>query len=166
MRPSTLWILAASVCVLAILTTGLPAQSDSLAIVHVTLIDATGAPAKPHMTVVVAADRIGEVGPAARVRVPVGAQVIDGTGKFLIPGLWDMHVHLGSYENARRTLPLLLAGGVTGVRDMASPLSDALRLRRETRDGTMAGPEIVTAGPILQGKLPFEVPPLVRMVST
>jgi imidazolonepropionase-like amidohydrolase len=155
------------VCLLAF-TSATPAscaQSRSLAFTHVTLIDGTGSEPKPDTTVLIEGKRIVAVGSSMRTRPPAGAEIVDGTGRFLIPGLWDMHVHLGSYDDGKRTLQLLLAGGVTGVRDMASPLADALRLRRETGNGAILGPEIVTAGPILQGRLPFEMPPLVRMVS-
>src|SRR6266508_6504738 len=69
-------------------------QSIPLAFTHVTVIDANGAPAKLDMTLVVVGDRITELGPTKRVRVPKDAQVVDATGKFLIPGLWDMHVHI------------------------------------------------------------------------
>ena len=69
------------------------APAKSLAITGVTVIDATGAPAQPDITVVVTGDRITAVGKPGEVRVPAGAQVVDGKGKYLIPGLWDMHVH-------------------------------------------------------------------------
>jgi hypothetical protein len=71
----------------------------------------------------------------------------------------------GTGAKARKVLPRLLAYGITGVRDMASPLDDILRLRRETAGGTVLGPQIVAAGPILQRPLPFRPPPLVRTVT-
>jgi cytosine/adenosine deaminase-related metal-dependent hydrolase len=143
----------------------LRSQSPSLVLTHVTVIDATGAPAKPDMTVIVTGDRIVGIGRANALRVPNNAQVFDATGKFLIPGLWDMHVHLGSYEDGKKALPHLLAYGITGVRDMASPIDDILRLKRETADASIVGPQMVVAGPILQAPLPFRVPSLVRTVS-
>jgi hypothetical protein len=76
-----------------------------------------------------------------------------------------MHVHLGSYADGVKVLPRLVGYGITGVRDMASPLDDGLRFRRETGDSTILGPQIVTAGPILQRPLPFALPPLVRTVT-
>src|SRR5207248_10580167 len=87
------------------------APATALAIAGVTVIDATGAPARPGMTVVVTGDRITAVGKSGEVRVPEGARVVDGEGKYLIPGLWDMHVHTA----APSYLPLYLANGVTGV---------------------------------------------------
>jgi hypothetical protein len=73
-------------------------QSKPLIFTHVTVIDMTGAPAKPDMTVVVDGGRISALGKSGKVRIPKGAQVINAAGKFMIPGLWDMHVHSGSYQ--------------------------------------------------------------------
>src|SRR5258705_7672420 len=86
---------------------------------HVTVIDGTGAPAKPDMTVVIIGNRIAALGEAGKFRVPKDAKVIDATGKYLIPGLWDMHVHTGYKETY---LPLYIANGITGVRDMGGDL--------------------------------------------
>jgi imidazolonepropionase-like amidohydrolase len=141
------------------------AQSIAVAVTNVTLIDGTGAPPSPTMTVIVNGGRITTIGRAGSVPVPHDAIVVDGTGKFLIPGLWDMHVHVGSYQDGVKVLPRLVGYGITGVRDMASPPDDILRLRRETDDSTILGPQIVAAGPILQGPLPFKLPPLVRTVT-
>ncbi|AMY09299.1 imidazolonepropionase [Luteitalea pratensis] len=76
-----------------------------------------------------------------------------------------MHVHIGGHDEGTKILPRLVAYGITGVRDMASPVDEILRLRRETTDGTLVGPQIVAAGPILQRPLPFRTPPLVRTVT-
>ncbi len=65
----------------------------ALVFTHVTVIDATGAPAKPDMTVVIKGGRISALGKTAYLDLPENAHVVDATGKFLIPGLWDMHVH-------------------------------------------------------------------------
>jgi cytosine/adenosine deaminase-related metal-dependent hydrolase len=62
------------------------------------------------MSVVIIGNRIAGLGPSAKLHIPEGAQQVDATGKFLIPGLWDMHVHL----NYRDYLPLFIANGVTG----------------------------------------------------
>src|SRR5262245_25341161 len=69
-------------------------HAAALVIAHVTIIDATGRAPLPDMTITIRDGRITEIGQAGKVRAPREAQVIDGTGKFLIPGLWDMHVHL------------------------------------------------------------------------
>jgi imidazolonepropionase-like amidohydrolase len=140
------------------------AQLKAIVVADVTLID--GAGARPRVvTVVVEGDRIAAIGRSRRQRMPPGAKVVDGRGKYLIPGLWDMHVHIGGYGEGAKILPRLVAYGITGVRDMASPVDDILRLRRESADGTLLGPQIVAAGPILQRPLPFRTPPLVRTVA-
>jgi len=145
---------------LLILPTLPPAQSRSqlqsrpLVFTHVTIIDATGAAAKPEMTVVLTGDRITELGPAGKVRIPKDAQVIDAMGKFLIPGLWDMHVHALWNWRTDTFLPLFIANGVTGVRDMYGDLEILQRVRRQIADGARIGPRIVTAGPIVDGPKP------------
>ena len=108
-----------SILATSILASSIPAsaQKDSpLAIAHVTVIDCTGAPPKPNSTVVIAEGRITAVGPSDRVSIPAGVHVVDGNGKFLIPGLWDMHGHLT--DATEDAFPLLIMNGVTGVRDM------------------------------------------------
>ena len=69
------------------------AKPQSLVLTHVTVIDTTGASAKPDMTVVIIGDRIAEIGKNAEIRPPKNAETVNADGKFLIPGLWDMHVH-------------------------------------------------------------------------
>ena len=72
---------------------------------------------------------------------------MDGQGKFLIPGLWDMHAHV--QMNAKAWLPLYIANGVTGIRDMGADLDFILDIREATASGRVLGPRIVAAGPIL-----------------
>jgi imidazolonepropionase-like amidohydrolase len=129
------------------------APPGALAITGVTVIDATGVPARPGMTVVVTGDRITAVGKSGEVRVPEGARGVDGEGKYLIPGLWDMHVHTA----ASSYLALYLANGVTGVRDMHAMDPDAvLGMRRQVQQGKEpGGPRIVAAGPLVDGPKPL-----------
>src|SRR5690348_5238122 len=100
------------------------AWSDSLVIQRVTVIDATGKPAQPDMAVVIEQDHIAAVSPWKKVKAPAGSQIVDGRGKFLIPGLWDMHVHSFAIEAGGKpggktwTYPLYLVNGVVGVREM------------------------------------------------
>jgi imidazolonepropionase-like amidohydrolase len=163
---SAIATLAAVLGAVATLGTSDPtAQSGAIAFTDVTVVDGTGGTPRAGMTVLVADDRIITVDRASAVGVPDGATIVDGRAKFLIPGLWDMHLHLGSYEDGAKSLRRLIGYGITGVRDMASPVDDILRLRRDTADGTLLGPQIVAAGPILQRPLPFQLPPLVRTVT-
>lgn len=117
-----------------------------LVISNVTLIDGTGAPARPGQTILVRGGKVAAVGKAGEVRVPEGAEVIDGRGKFVIPGLWDMHVHL--YDE--RSLDFYLAHGVTGVRHMYTfmPFFGIDRGLRESKPGR---PRVVAANSALDG---------------
>lgn len=134
------------VVLLLLAATSLPAAT--LVIRDVTLIDATGAPARPHTSVTITGERITSIVPAPSARIPAGAQVIEGKGKFLIPGLWDMHVHLWEKQNL---LPLYIAAGVTGVRDMGSNFATTTKWRKSIAAGAAIGPRIVTSGPAVMG---------------
>jgi len=119
--------------------------SASFALTHVTVVDPV-AGAQPERTVLVAEGRIVAVGPAAEVAVPLGAAVHDGTGRFVIPGLWDMHVHLS--QVGAMAFPVLLSSGVTSVRDMGSDLAEIRRWQAARAEGQPI-PRIVTPGPKL-----------------
>jgi imidazolonepropionase-like amidohydrolase len=138
-------------CAFLLLAQQRTSKRQVLVITHVTVIDATGAPAKPDMTVVIRDGRIDAAGRSGRIRPPKNAQVVDASGKFLIPGLWDMHVH---QWNKEAFFPLFIANGVTGVRDMFSPLPPVKQWRAEVAAGTTIGPHIVAAGIILDGPNP------------
>ena len=126
-------------------------EASTLAFTHVTVIDMTGTPPKPDMTVVVTGDRITDLGPSGKVRIPRGAQIIDATGKFLIPGLWDMHHHIKETE---RTFPLFIANGVTGVRNMGGDFQKLFEWRDAVASGRLLGPRIVACGPVVDGPHP------------
>jgi len=124
-----------------------------LAISNVTIVDATGAPAKPNMTVMITGDRLTKIAKAGEVAIPKNAQVIDGTGKFLIPGLWDMHVHTMFKGNIETFFPMFIANGVTGVRDMGGNLSILGQVRKDINEGKLLGPRII-AGQLIDGPTP------------
>jgi len=132
-------------------------DSKTLVITHVTVIDATGAGPKPDMTVVVRAGRIAEIERASR-KVRKDALVVDGRGKFLIPGLWDMHVHTNFGDwlrgGAEIILPLFVANGITGVRDMGGDLHQLLEWRKQIEAGTILGPRMLISGPMIDGAPP------------
>jgi imidazolonepropionase-like amidohydrolase len=127
-----------------------PVRSHSLAIQHVTVIDATGKPAQPDMTVVLDRDRIEAVTPSKKATIPKNAQILDGSGKFLIPGLWDMHVH---GTETPWSYGLYLANGVVGVRDMWGP-EDANAWRAKQATYGKPAPSIYFASPIIDGPRP------------
>jgi imidazolonepropionase-like amidohydrolase len=119
-------------------------------ITHVTVIDATGTPAQTDMALVIAGGRISEISKSSDLHAPPAAKLIDATGKFLIPGLWDMHVHW--YE--KDYLPLFIANGVTGVRIMFGTSSHH-EWRKEIEAGTLLGPRLAIASRIVDGPKPF-----------
>lgn len=140
-----------SLCFLIILSTSLAAQQQQpgvLAFTHVTVIDMTGAQPKKDMTVVITGDRITAIKQTRHVRVPRGARIINATGQFLIPGLWDMHVH---FTETERTFPMFIANGVVGVRNTGGKAEDLFRWREEVTKGSLVGPRIVACGPIVDG---------------
>lgn len=140
-------------------------EDAPLAITHVTVIDATGAAPQPDMTVLAEHGYISAISSASSAKVPSDANVVNGTGKFLIPGLADMHVHLtaaGEPAGSREfMIPLLIANGITSVRDMGGYLESLLPLRKEIDAGTRLGPRIFMAGPYLDGEPPSFTPSLV-----
>ena len=128
-----------------------------LVINHVTVIDSTGAPPRQNVSVVIVGDRIKSIVVDSESKFTPDVKIVDGTGKFLIAGLWDMHVHALSKGQPDRFFPLFVANGVTGIRDMGGdiPLSQIAELKKENSSCTRLGPEIFAAGPILEGEHPF-----------
>jgi imidazolonepropionase-like amidohydrolase len=120
-----------------------------LALTNVAIVDTTGSRPGVRATVVISGDRISEIGESDKVSIPSGAQTVDGTGKYLMPGLWDMHMHLSYVSDL--AFPLLIANGVTGVRDMGGDLDEVDRWREQITKGTRPGPRIVRAGPVVDG---------------
>lgn len=135
----------------------------STAIVHVTVVDPATERISRDSTVLIRGRHIIRIGSSLRVHPPAGATIIDGSGRYLIPGLWNMHLHAGNYAKARSALPTLLSQGVTGVRDMGAPPADIVRLRDEIELGALAGPRLVVAGPLVQGYLPFDSPMMTKI---
>lgn len=123
----------------------LPAQTPQLVITRVNVVDVINGRVIPARTVTISGKTITSV--AGSGSPPDGARVVDGQGKYLIPGLWDMHAHTEMTGEA--SLQLEVANGVTGIRDMGSDLNLILKLRERTSLGEILGPRIFAAGPIL-----------------
>src|SRR4030095_7320624 len=98
------------------------AQSQLFALTHVNVIDATGSPVQTDMTVVIKGNRIIAVDKTSKVSIPNNASIINVSGKYLIPGLWDMHMHI--MHNADYSFPMLIANGVTGIREMWTKMDE------------------------------------------
>ena len=126
--------------------------SSPLVFKGASLFDAEAAAVRPHTTVVIEGNRITAVGPDGRVKIPPGAEVVDARGKTLLPGLWDMHVHLQSSAGLMH-----MAAGVTSVRDLANDTDQLLDMRRKFDEGAVIGPRVLMAG-FMDGRGPYAGP--------
>lgn len=133
-------------------------EPTQLVITDVTVINPGANSVQPHSMVVVNGNRITLVSRSAAVPLAKNTRVIDGRGKFLIPGLWDMHVHsaFGDWFPGGRDiiLPLFVANGVTGVRDMGGDIPVLFGWRSEIAAGKIIGPRMIISGPMLDALLP------------
>jgi hypothetical protein len=121
-------------------------HASDLLIHNVTVIDVTTGSELSRRSILIHDNKIAAVG--SDVRAPAGAEIISGAGKYAIPGLWDMHVHLWYKEHL---FPMYLAYGVTGVRDMGSDLTQLNAWRKQIASGNLLGPHIETCGPAVDG---------------
>ena len=129
---------------------GLLSAQPPIVFTHVSVLDGSNPVPRSDRTVVVRGSRIVSVSAASAARIPAGARRVDGRGKFLVPGFWDMHVHT-VVPDGRALLALFVANGVTGVRDMAGEWDSLTGWRRAITRGTLTGPRIVASGPYLEG---------------
>jgi imidazolonepropionase-like amidohydrolase len=149
MRPTAL---GQFLLILTLASARLAAQS--LTITNAAVVDVSNGTLRRGITVVINGNRITSVGPSAPTATPPG-QVVDATGMYVIPGLWDMHTH--AYFGWPRefgdtyVLPLFIANGVTGIRDMGSDLAAVLRARSGVAAHRLVGPRMVVSGPMLDG---------------
>jgi imidazolonepropionase-like amidohydrolase len=121
-----------------------------IAFTHVSVIDGTNHSPRADQTVIITGNRITTVASSASTPIPAGARIVNGRGKFLVPGFWDMHVHT-DVPGGRGMLALFVANGVTGVRDMGGDFATLQRWRAEIARGTLVGPRMVVSGPYLEG---------------
>lgn len=130
-----------------------PSKAEALLVIQdVTVIDVTSGATQvslPRRTVTIAGGRIQSVLPVGTGRAPRGARIIDGRGRFLIPGLWDSHTHLSTFGEP--ALPLLVSQGVTSVRDMGGRASELRAWRDSIIQGRRTGPRIVFASGMIEG---------------
>jgi imidazolonepropionase-like amidohydrolase len=125
-----------------------PAARVTIAFRNVTVIAGTGAPPTQNATVLVRGDRIAAVGPAAETAIPPEARVIEGNGRYLMPGFIELHSHVSKARGS--SLGLFVANGVTTLRDMGGDHEELLRWRREIAAGERIGPRMLIAGPYLE----------------
>lgn len=144
--------LFAAVTLFQIAMTAQPASSGVFGFTHVSVVDVAAGRLVPDMTVIVSDGRISAVGKSGSLRAPAGAQLFDGQGKYLMPGLWDMHIHTGT--SWKDYLPLFLVNGVTGVRIMWG-LPEHHQWQKERESGRLMAPRMVIASPIIDGPKPL-----------
>ncbi len=127
-------------------------------ITHATVLNPGTSSVQRNRTVVITGDHITSVSDTDKFQLPKNARVIDAAGQYLIPGLWDMHVHsaFGDWFPGGRDiiLPLFIANGVTGVRDMGGDVPVLMEWRKEIASGQIVGPRMVISGPMLDAYLP------------
>lgn len=140
-----------ALAVFAMAATTVRAQSP-IVIRNVTTVDVQTGSLRPAQTVIIEGTRTKTMGEAAQLATPKGARIVDGTGKFLIPGLWDMHVHATGPGVDRLFLPVLVANGVTGVREMFGTFRWYADARAMAKRGEIVMPRLVGSGHILDGK--------------
>jgi imidazolonepropionase-like amidohydrolase len=131
---------------------------------NVTVIDVAAGRAIPAQRVIINGSRITSIGPASSTPVQ-NTIVVNGAGKFLIPGLWDMHVHVASAGDARPVFALFLANGITGVRDMSTGVDGLIKWRTDVNDWRVLGPRIVGAGVLIDGT-PIVYPGITHATAT
>jgi imidazolonepropionase-like amidohydrolase len=130
------------------------AKAQTLTITHATLIDVTDGKIQPDTTVVINGNRIASIAHSTKAN-PKAGQIVDAKGQYLIPGLWDMHTHVyfdgTAADGTDLILPLFLANGVTGIRDMGSALDSVIQARDDVAAHRIFGPRMVVSGPMLDG---------------
>jgi imidazolonepropionase-like amidohydrolase len=145
-------ILTKAAFALSLLT--LCATAQTLTITHVTVIDTVTGKAQPDTTVTIHGNRIAGIARSSQHN-PKAGQIVDARGEYLIPGLWDMHTHVyfdaTAGDGTDLILPLFLANGVTGIRDMGSELDTVLEARDQIATHRRFGPRMVVSGPMLDG---------------
>jgi len=149
------------------------AQAPTLALVGGQVVDGYGGPPIQNGAVLIQGDRILAVGRAGEMEIPAGTEIIDTSGMTILPGLWDMHVHLqllghGDYPRwhelygdrmGEEVMPIaarqLLHAGVTSARDLGAPLEESLEIRRRIEEGEIEGPRLFVSGPFIQ-RAPYQ----------
>jgi imidazolonepropionase-like amidohydrolase len=141
------------ILVSSLLTLGASAQ-QTLSITHVTVIDTVTGKTQPDTTVIIEGNRITGIALSSSI-TPKAGQIVDARGEYLIPGLWDMHTHVyfdsTAADGTDLVLPLFLANGITGIRDMGSKLDQVLDARDQINAHRLLGPRMVVSGPMLDG---------------
>ena len=146
------WTLLAA----SLLASAARSSAQTVTIDNVTIVDVTNGRLQPRMAITIEGKRIARIQPASSATR--AAATVDGTGKFVIPGLWDMHIHAHFTNDSARfhstsqvMLPLFIVNGVTGVRDLGSNLEVTLATRDSVAAHQLIGPRMLVSGPMIDG---------------
>jgi len=139
-----------------------PASAETIAIIHGTVVDPSATKPETPATIVIDGPKIVAVGPSLD-NIPKGARVIDAKDKYIVPGLWDMHAHLAALTPIGVAPEHYVGFGVLGLRDMGGYMDQLLPLKAEILSGKRIGPDLVLAGPTLNGE---QSAPFHRLVRT
>jgi imidazolonepropionase-like amidohydrolase len=168
MRRERALLLFGALCLVGVGSVRAEPGAGTLAMVGGRLIDGYGGPPLEDSVVLVEGERIVAVGRLGEIAVPEGAEVVSTEGMSVLPGLWDMHVHLmivghSDYDHWDKTYPplfrstimpaaakQLLLAGVTSARDLGAPLADSIAVRAAIRAGEIPGPTLYVSGPFIQ----------------
>jgi imidazolonepropionase-like amidohydrolase len=172
LQPTRNWVLSLVFVGASLLVPGPALRGESLALVGGTLIDGFGGTPQQDSVVLVEGERIQAIGTVGDLPIPEGVRVVSTEGMSVLPGLWDMHVHLminghSDYEYWDKTYPplfesvimpasakQLLLAGVTSARDLGGPLEESIRVRDAVNRGDIPGPTLYVSGPFIQ-KAPY-----------
>ncbi|MBL0358296.1 MAG: amidohydrolase family protein [Chitinophagaceae bacterium] len=149
-----------------ILFNWLPCLSQSttydIVIKNISVIDVQNLKIIPKQTIHIKDERIAKIERSKKYKKIVSDTIIDGTGKFILSGFWDMHIHICWKENLNNLYPTLFSYGITGVRDMGGDIKILTKFKNQVKGNPHSGPTLFGAGPILDGEKPvhldFSVP--------
>jgi len=130
------------------------ASSRGIIIKNISIIDVQNARIIPNCTIFIKGDRIAKIEYSKSKKITNADTVIDGTGKFILPGFWDMHMHICWKEDMSKLFPVLLKYGITGIRDMGGSAVVLNKFKQQLKNDPQSGPMIFGAGPILDGEKP------------
>lgn len=140
-----------------------------IVITNASVIDMENGSISKRMSLLIEQGIISEIGPTGDVKIPSKAKIIDGSGKYLIPGLWDMHAHTSSEAITRKIFyPLYIANGITGIRVMSADcfepcweldmsIDQSRKLQDEVRNGMLIGPRAILGSTYIHGAQPGEL---------
>jgi imidazolonepropionase-like amidohydrolase len=147
-------IVLAGLCLVAAAVPAHATSDGAIVVRNVNIVDIEGSRVVPRRDVVVVGDRIAGIQAGGTARAPRKGRVLDGTGRFLMPGLWDFHVHVFSAPGEEDfALPLYILNGITGIRDAGAlrTLPEQQRVAAAIERGERVGPRIVLAGALIDG---------------